>query len=94
MVDLVDAHILGIKKLIKGESDIYNLGNGQGFTVLEMIEAARRVTGHPIPEVVTPRRNGDIAISIASSKSQDRAIEPVYTDVEKSSKPPGILSAA
>lgn len=85
VVDLVDAHILGIKKLIKGESGIYNLGNGQGFTVLEMIEAARRVTGHPIPEVVTPRRDGDIAISIASSKKAKTELgwEPVYTDVEK-----------
>ncbi|MGL4282486.1 UDP-glucose 4-epimerase GalE [Eubacterium aggregans] len=85
VVDLVDAHILGIKKLMKGESGIYNLGNGKGFTVLEMIEAARRVTGHSIPEVVTPRRDGDIAISIAISKKANTELgwEPVYTDVEK-----------
>lgn len=85
VVDLVDAHILGINKLLKNESAIYNLGNGQGFSVLEMIEAARKVTGHPIPTKISPRRDGDIACSIASSEKAKTELGwmPVYTDVEK-----------
>ena len=85
VVDLVDAHILGINKLLKNESAIYNLGNGQGFSVLEMIEAARKVTGHPIPTKISPRRDGDIACSIASSEKAKTELGwmPVYTDVKK-----------
>lgn len=85
VVDLVDAHILGINKLLKNESAIYNLGNGQGFSVLEMVEAARKVTGHPIPTKISPRRDGDIAISIASSEKAKTELgwRQVYTDVEK-----------
>lgn len=85
VVDLVDAHILGINELMKGKSGIFNLGNGQGFTVKEMIEAARTVTGHPIPAKVTPRRDGDIAISIAGSEKAKSVLgwNPVYTDVAK-----------
>lgn len=85
VVDLVDAHILGINKLLKNESAIYNLGNGQGFSVLEMIEAARKVTDRPIPTKISPRRDGDIACSIASSEKAKRELGwmPVYTDVEK-----------
>lgn len=85
VIDLVDAHILGINKLLKNESAIYNLGNGQGFSVLEMIEAARKVTDRPIPTKISPRRDGDIACSIASSEKAKRELGwmPVYTDVEK-----------
>lgn len=81
----MDAHILGINKLLKNESAIYNLGNGQGFSVLEMIQAARKVTGHPIPTKISPCRDGDIACSIASGKKAktDLGWMPVYTDVEK-----------
>ena len=84
VVDLVDAHILGINRLMEGKSGVFNLGNGQGFSVLEMIEAARRVTGEPIPMEVTPRRPGDIAVSIASSDKAKSELgwQPVYTDVE------------
>ena len=80
----MDAHILGINKLLKNESAIYNLGNGQGFSVLEMIEAARKVTDRPIPTKISPRRDGDIACSIASSEKAKRELGwmPVYTDVE------------
>lgn len=85
VVDLVDAHILGISKLLKNESAVYNLGNGKGFSVLEMIEAARKVTGHPIPTEIHPRRDGDIACSIASSEKAKTELGwmPVYTDVKK-----------
>jgi UDP-glucose 4-epimerase len=66
--DLADAHVLALEKLrLGGESNIYNLGNGRGFTVQEVIETARRITGHPIPAQVQPRRAGDPAILVASS---------------------------
>ena len=70
--------------MMEGKSGVFNLGNGQGFSVLEMIEAARRVTGEPIPMEVTPRRPGDIAVSIASSDKAKSELgwQPVYTDVE------------
>ncbi|HYE81571.1 MAG TPA: UDP-glucose 4-epimerase GalE [Clostridia bacterium] len=71
--DLVDAHILALNSLREGSpSTVYNLGNGEGFSVKEMIEAARRVTKHPIPAVIRPRREGDPSTLIASSK---KAIE-------------------
>lgn len=66
--DLADAHILALDMLRKGgESNVYNLGSGKGFSVKEMIEVARKVTGHSIPAVVQPRRSGDPAVLIASS---------------------------
>ncbi|MGI6110059.1 MAG: UDP-glucose 4-epimerase GalE [Eubacteriaceae bacterium] len=83
VVDLVDAHILGLKYLENHDSGTFNLGNGCGFTVMEMIEAARRVTGKPIPAEIIARRPGDIAVSIADSSRADCELgwKPRYTDV-------------
>ncbi len=68
VTDLADAHILAVDYLKNGgESDIFNLGNGVGFSVKEVIETARKVTGHPIPAVISPRRAGDPAQLVASS---------------------------
>ena len=68
VTDLAQAHILAVKYLNKGnESDIFNLGNGVGFSVKEVIETARKVTGHPIPAKISKRRAGDPALLIASS---------------------------
>lgn len=68
VTDLAQAHILAVKYLMNGgESNTFNLGNGVGFTVNEVIETARKVTGHPIPAVVSPRRAGDPSTLIASS---------------------------
>ncbi|MFD2613845.1 UDP-glucose 4-epimerase GalE [Paenibacillus gansuensis] len=68
VTDLADAHILAVQKLRDGgDSSIYNLGNGNGYSVKEVIDVAREVTGHPIPMVVEPRRAGDPASLIASS---------------------------
>jgi UDP-glucose 4-epimerase len=64
--DLAQAHILALRALERG-SRVYNLGNGRGFTVKEVIETARAVTGQPIPAVVGPRRAGDPAVLVASS---------------------------
>jgi UDP-glucose 4-epimerase len=66
--DLADAHILSLDMLRKGgESNVFNLGSGKGFSVKEMIDVARKVTGHPIPAIVQERRGGDPAVLIASS---------------------------
>lgn len=68
VTDLAQAHILAVKYLINGgESNIFNLGNGVGFTVKEVIETARKVTGLPIKAVEEERRPGDPDILIASS---------------------------
>lgn len=67
--DIADAHILAVQKLVKDPvSATYNLGNGKGFSVLEMIEAAREVTGHPIPMIIKERRAGDPAVLVASNE--------------------------
>lgn len=68
MSDLIAAHILALDDLFAdGENSAYNLGNGQGFSVKEVIEVCRKVTGHTIPEVMAPIRLGDPATLIASS---------------------------
>ena len=71
--DLARAHILALEYLRNGgESNIFNLGSGDGYSVMEMITAARKVTGHPIPAQVGTRRPGDPAKLVAdSSKAQD-----------------------
>src|ERR1700730_7340312 len=65
--DLARAHVLALG-VLSGKSAIFNLGCGGGYTVLEVIEAARQVTGHPIPLRIGPRRAGDPAVLIASSE--------------------------
>ncbi|MGR3765895.1 UDP-glucose 4-epimerase GalE [Rossellomorea sp. NS-SX7] len=67
--DLIEAHLLALDYLKRtGESNIFNLGSSQGFSVKEMIDAARSVTGHPIPAKVGERRAGDPSKLIASSE--------------------------
>lgn len=69
VTDLAQAHILALDYLLRGgENEVFNLGNGVGFTVSEVVEAARRVTGHPIPVKISPRRAGDPAQLVASSE--------------------------
>lgn len=82
VVDLAQAHILALRALDRG-SRIYNLGNGRGFTVKEVIETCREVTGHPIPAEVGPRRAGDPAVLVASSEKIRRELgwEPKYPDL-------------
>ncbi|MFC8432167.1 UDP-glucose 4-epimerase GalE [Streptomyces sp. NPDC057253] len=67
VADLADAHLLALKAAQPGEHLICNLGNGEGFSVRQVIETVRRVTGHPIPEIVAPRRDGDPATLVASA---------------------------
>ncbi len=79
VVDLAQAHILALRALDQG-SRTYNLGNGQGYTVREVIQTAREVTGHPIPAVDTPRRPGDPAELVAGSAKIRRELgwQPCY----------------
>lgn len=82
VIDLAQAHILALRALDEG-SRAYNLGNGQGFTVKEVIETARQVTGHPIPAEAGARRPGDPPVLIASSEKIRRELgwEPQYPDL-------------
>ena len=65
--DLADAHILAASSNTPGSHRIFNLGSGDGFSVQQVVETCREVTGHPIPAEVAPRRGGDPATLIASS---------------------------
>jgi UDP-glucose 4-epimerase len=82
--DLAKAHVLALNKLESGSS-VYNLGLSGGFSVKEVIEAARRVTGKPIPTQVSPRRAGDPATLIASSSKIKKELswEPEFTSMEQ-----------
>ncbi|WP_275559897.1 UDP-glucose 4-epimerase GalE [Streptomyces sp. 5-6(2022)] len=68
VADLADAHLLALGAASRGEHLICNLGNGNGFSVREVIETVRQVTGHPIPEIAAPRRGGDPAVLVASAE--------------------------
>jgi UDP-glucose 4-epimerase len=68
VLDLAEAHLLALEHATPGEHRIYNLGSGAGFSVKQVIETCREVTGHPIPTKVAPRRAGDPAVLIASSE--------------------------
>ena len=86
VVDLADAHVLALEYLRKGgASDIFNLGNGQGFSVKEMIAAAEKATGRSIKVEIGARRAGDPAQLIASSEKARTVLgwQPQFTDVEQ-----------
>jgi UDP-glucose 4-epimerase len=70
VVDLADAHLLALEAITPGEHKIFNLGTGTGYTVKEVLAAVRRVTGHAVPAVDSPRRAGDPPALVASN---DRA---------------------
>ena len=83
--DLANAHILALEKLRKqGISGIYNLGNGTGFSVKEVIDKAEIVTKTKIKREIAPRRDGDAAYLVASSKKarEELGWQPQYTQLE------------
>jgi len=84
VVDLADAHILALNSLSTHERLIMNLGNGDGFSVKQVIETARKITGHPIPAEIRPRRNGDPARLVASSELAKTTLswQPKYPELE------------
>jgi len=81
--DLSDAHLLALPAAAEGEHRIYNLGNGTGFSVQQVVEAVREVTGHPVPVEVGPRRAGDPAQLVASSDRirADLGWQPQHRDL-------------
>jgi UDP-glucose 4-epimerase len=81
--DLADAHLLALPAPAAGEHRIYNLGNGQGFSVQQVVEAVREVTGHPVPVVVGARRAGDPARLVAASDRirAELGWKPEHTDL-------------
>ena len=86
VTDLAQAHILAVKYLANGgKSDIFNLGNGVGYSVREVIETARKVTGHPIPATESSRRAGDPARLVASSEKAKSVLgwKPVHDSLEE-----------
>jgi UDP-glucose 4-epimerase len=82
--DLAEAHLLAFESLDVRDRMVYNLGNGVGFSVREVVESARRVTGHPIPVEEMPRRPGDPAVLIASSAKieADLGWKPKYVQLD------------
>ncbi len=83
--DLTQAHLLALEALLSGgKSAVYNLGNNRGYSVREVIELARKVTGKPIPTVEAARRPGDPAILIASSDKIKKTLgwKPKFEDLE------------
>ena len=83
--DLAAAHLLALEALENHGRLIFNLGNGKGFSVREVIESARRVTGHPIPAEIHPRRAGDPAVLVASSEKAIKELgwTPRYADLDE-----------
>jgi UDP-glucose 4-epimerase len=82
--DLAGAHLLALDALERSGQLIYNLGSGQGFTVRQVIDGVRRVTGRPIAVVESPRRDGDPAELIASSEKIRRELQwnPKFEELE------------
>lgn len=85
VVDLASAHVAALHALSQQGRLIYNLGNGRGFSVREVVEVARRVTGHAIPIVESARRPGDPAVLVASSEKIQKELgwSPRYKELEQ-----------
>ncbi len=84
VADLAAAHILALQALDTTPRMVYNLGNGSGFSVKQVIDAARRVTGHPIPVEIKGRRDGDPARLVASSEQAKAHLgwQPQHTSID------------
>lgn len=83
ITDLISAHLLALRALEDRKKLIYNLGNGEGYSVRQVLETAREVTGHPIPAIEAPRRSGDAPRLVASSDLIRRELgwEPQVPDL-------------
>jgi UDP-glucose 4-epimerase len=83
--DLSDAHLLALEHADPGRHAIYNLGSGTGFSVRQVVEACRTVTGHPIPARTAPRRAGDPAVLVASSDAAQAELgwRPTRTELTR-----------
>lgn len=74
VADLATAHLVALAAIEPGRHEIYNLGNGNGYSNKQVIDTAREVTGHPIPVTRTARRPGDVAVSVAASDKARREL--------------------
>jgi len=85
IADLVSAHLLALDALGERDRLVYNLGNGNGYSVREVIETARRVSGHPLPAIESPRRPGDPPRLVASSEKIRRELgwQPKFPELEE-----------
>jgi UDP-glucose 4-epimerase len=85
IADLVDAHLLALEALGEQDRLVYNVGNGAGYSVREVIETARAVTGHAIPAIETPRRSGDAPRLVASADKLRRELgwDPKFPDLQQ-----------
>lgn len=83
--DLATAHLLGLEKLVEGLTGSLNLGNGRGFSVLEVIDAAERVTGLAVPHRIGERRPGDPAVLVAASEKAEKLLgwERTFPEIEE-----------
>jgi UDP-glucose 4-epimerase len=83
VTDLADAHILALEALQDGQSRVYNLGSGSGYSVMEVIETARNITETEIPVKLTGRRAGDLPVLVADSAKIKAELgwNPRYTDL-------------
>ena len=86
VMDLAEAHLLALDRLKNGgDNQIFNLGNGEGFSVKQVIEVSRKITGHSIPAEILPRRAGDPAKLVASSEKAEKFLnwKPKYNKLEQ-----------
>ena len=85
IADLIEAHLLALQALDDQDSLVYNLGNGAGYSVREVIATAREVTGQPIPEIDSPRRPGDAPRLVASSDKirEELGWLPAYPEIDQ-----------
>ncbi|HJZ06926.1 MAG TPA: UDP-glucose 4-epimerase GalE, partial [Trebonia sp.] len=74
VADLSAAHLLALDAIQPGRYELYNLGNGDGYSNNQVVEAVREVTGRPVPVKVAPRRPGDAAVTVASSEKARREL--------------------
>jgi len=84
VIDIAQAHILALEKIEQLSGNAYNLGNGEGYSVLEVVEAAKKATGTDIPIEISPRRAGDPAVLVASSKRAKSELvwKPEFPEIE------------
>jgi len=84
ITDLISAHLLALEALGERDRLVYNIGNGSGYSIREVIETARAVSGHPIPATESPRRPGDPARLVASSEKIRRELgwTPQHPDLK------------
>ncbi len=74
MTDLGRAHLAALDAVIPAQHDVYNLGTGSGYTVEQVVETVREVTRHPVPTRTAPRRPGDPAVLVATSRKAEDAL--------------------